>query len=306
MGILQRTLVLLTLAFASLLAGCGGGILGTASKTAEQLPNNANGATILDANGNQFYFDTHGAMHQAGTNTLLSNFQLNWQPSQPGTYPLPGVVGVCGAVPRCPGPVTPMDIVLTNNASGSGCMAVLAIQAGFSINPPTFNNWETESFLGVSVNPASYGSAKVSTTATAYKTYWNGDIPLCGGSSPYAGTYTSTDTSSAAFASGWTISNGKCVAQTKITSRDTGAPYVSFLIDSGGAVDSESIQITGSINTPVDQSAMIGADVGSQTDTSCTPMISVTGITQNSTGKWVLTGTESFAGQTTPFDATQN
>ena len=140
MGILQRTSVLLILAAALLLTGCGGGMMGTSSSTAEQLPNNANGANILDATGNQFYFDPHGEMHQAGTNTLLSNFQLNWQPSQPGTYPLPGVVSVCGAHPICPGPVMQMDVVLTNNAAGTGCMAVLAIQTGFSVNPPSNNN----------------------------------------------------------------------------------------------------------------------------------------------------------------------
>ena len=155
MGILQRTSVLPILAAALLLTGCGGGMMETSSSTAKQIPNNANGANILDATGNQFYFDTHGEMHQAGTNTLLSNFQLNWQPSQPGTYPLPGVVSVCGAHPICPGPVMQMDVVLTNNAAGTGCMAVLAIQTGFSVNPPSNNNWETESFLGLSVNPAS-------------------------------------------------------------------------------------------------------------------------------------------------------
>lgn len=305
--------VLLVLAGSSLLLGCGGGAMGTQQTvgsqqpaTAEQLPNNANGADILDASGNAYYFDTHSQMHQAGTNTLLSNFWLNWSPPEPATYPLPGAEDSCGSIVICPGFVTPFEVILTNNPAGADCIAVLATYVNASTSPPPLSGWETEYFLPLSVNPASYGSASIAKTVTAYKTYWNGNIPICGGNSPYAGSYTSTDTSSAAFASGWTLSNGKCVAQSPITSRDTGAPYVNFTIDSGGAVDSESSHITGSMNTPVNQSSIIGAAVGSQTDASCIPVVNVTSMTQNSAGKWMLEGTENFAGQTTPFDATQN
>ena len=296
--------VLLVLAGSSLLLGCGGGAMGTQPPaSAQQMPNNANGATVLDASGGRFYFSAKGGLYQVGTNTSLSNFGLSPQEIQAGQYPLQGSEGYCSPG-VCAALVSLFDVVLTKNPAGAGCVAVLAIN-GIQGSLPRLSVYPTF-FMGLTISTAPYGFSAPSKTVTAYKTYWNGNIPICGGNSPYAGAYTSTDTSSAAFASGWTLSGGKCVAQTQITSRDTGAPYVNFTIDSGGVVDSESSQITGSMNTPVNTSSIIGAVVASQTDASCTPVVNVTSMTQNSAGKWVLVGTESFAGQTTPFDATQN
>ncbi len=309
MRVLRFARIFVVFVGATLLAGCGGGSMmppGSSHPVGTfSWPNNANGSMVLDATGNQFYFGaTSGIMYQANTNIQLSNFTISPKAAQTGVYPVTGNEGFCSPG-ICPALGLPFDVMLTNNPAGSGCMAVLASNIfSFSENfPPTFLT--PDFFMGMTISTAPYGFSTSTTTVTAYKTYWAGNLPICGGSSPYVGTYTSTDTSSASFASGWTTSNGTCVAQSSSTSRNTGPPYVAFTIDSGGVVDSETSKIVGSIVTPITNSVLASPYVGSLHDATCAPVVSITNATQNASNKWVFTGTETFAGVSTPFTATQ-
>ncbi len=277
-----------------LLTGCGGS---SSSGTTPTQPSansdlswsgSANGTNVLDANGTPYYFSAKtGCMFDKNTNIGPANFCLTPSTSQSSGYTYYGATGCPSGDSACTTPT--FDVVLTNNPSGVGCIAVL----GNGSSSPT-------AIAGNITVVDTNGSFTVGggTSATAYKTYWDGAIPICGGSSTYAGTYTSTNYS----ASGWTTANGSCVTQSPPPTTRSGS--LTLTIDSGGIIDSEASKVIGIVASPASTTTMQANAVAVGAD--CTPMINITSATQNSSNKWVFSGTEVFAGVSTPFTATEN
>jgi hypothetical protein len=267
--------------------------------------NNANGATVLDANGGRFYFD-----NQSGC--LFSE-----------TYPS-GPEGFCltasstsGFAPygptNCSTPATNMqcdaasfDVVATKNPEGPGCIAVLGNHTA-TTDPPTDQP--------LAVNQIANGFTIVATKKPgAFPLYWNGVIPLCGGKNPYVGSYTSTIGGSPSV----TVYQGTCIPRNACDPRQPTAcspadmvlsgPPLTFTIDSRGIINSDPLQITGTVSNDNSSAAFTQPDqapVGGN-PASCTPSFQITSFTKNGNGKWVARGAESLAGQTVSFSATQN
>lgn len=305
MRTLNNLFVAASLSIGLLLAGCSGN---NSPSTAPTNPsqnsklswtNSANGTEVLDSSGTPYYFSAStGCMFNNNSNLGPTNFCLTPSTSQTSGYAYYGATGCTSPASNSACNTPTFDVVLTNNPSGTGCIAVL----GNGSSDPT-------AIAGTLSVVDTNGSFTIGggTSATAYKTYWDGAIPICGGSSMYEGTYTSTDTSAASFANGWTVANGSCVTPyPKPTTRNSGAPFVSFTIDSGGIIDSEGSndKLIGIVASPASSTVINSSAVAVGGD--CTPIVNITGVTQNTANKWVFTGTELFAGASTPFTAVQN
>ncbi len=276
------------------MSGCGGSSSSGTSPTQTSANSelswsgSANGSIVLDANGTPYYFSaTTGCMFNKNSNAGPANFCLTPSTSQSSGYTYYGSTGCPSGDSACTTPT--FDVVLTNNPSGAGCIAVL----GNGSSSPT-------AIAGAITVVDTNGSFTVGggSSATAYKTYWDGAIPICGGSSVYAGTYTSTNYS----ATGWTTANGSCV--TPYPPPTTRSGNITLTIDSGGIIDSDTSKLIGVVASPVSATVLNSSAVA--VGGNCTPEVSIASVTQNAAGKWVFSGSEIFAGVTTPFSATQN
>ena len=249
-------------------------------------PGSANGATVLDANGNVFRFDaSNGCMFAANTDQGPSGFCLTASSSSSTGYAEYGPTNCSNPATNTECDSATFDVVLTNNPSGTGCIAVLGNGSSASTD---------ESPLAVTTSASSF---LIQTTLKpgAYTAYWNGLIPACGGTNPYEGSYTSTTTIAAP--SGYYI-NPTCILPTSYT--NTGPPFMTLAIDGSGIIDSDALGITGLMSKT-------GAGAFSQTLAgNCVASFPIASVSQDSGGKWVITGTESLASQTFPFSFTQD
>lgn len=277
-----------------LLSGCGStGSSGTSPTQTTQNSDlswtgSSNQTIVLDANGVPYYFRAStGCMLGKNNNLGPANFCLTPSSSQASGYAPYGATGCPSGDSACT--TSTFNVVLTNNPAGTGCIAVLG---NGSSNPNVV--------AGAITVTDTNGSFTIGggPSATAYKTYWDGAIPICGGSSVYAGTYTSSDYS----ATGWTTANGSCVTPYPPPTARSGS--ATLIIDSGGIVDSEASKLIGIIGTPVSASTIVSTAVA--VGANCTPTITNISMAQNASGKWLLSGTEVFAGVSTPFSAAEN
>ncbi len=281
------------LSFGVFIAGCGKGNSASGGSTTQSRElswsGSSNGAYVLDTHGTPYYFSAKtGCMFDKNDNNGPVNFCLTPSTSQSSGYMLSGATGCANPASNTACNAATFDVVLTNNPSGAGCVAVL----GNGSSSPT-------AIAGSIAVVHTDGSFTIGggTSATAYKTYWDGTIPLCGGSSTYAGTYTSTNYS----ASGWTTANGSCVMQSPPPTTRSGS--LTLTIDSGGIIDSETSKVIGIVASPANTTTMQAAAVA--VGGNCTPIVNITSATQNGSNKWVFAGTETFAGVSTPFTMTQ-
>ena len=283
----------LTLSIGLLLAGCGGSSTGgttptpPASNSELSWSGSSNGTNVLDANGTPYYFSAKtGCMFNKNDNYGPANFCLTPSTSQTSGYTYYGATGCPANDSACTTPT--FDVVLTNNPSGAGCIAVLG---NGSSNPTAIAG----NITVVDTN----GSFTIGggTSATAYKSYWDGAIPICGGNNIYAGTYVSTTYAT----NGWVDIGGRCTTQSPPPTTRSGG--LTLTIDSGGVIDSDSSQLIGIVATPV--SATTITSIALAVGANCTPTINITSATQNTSGKWVLSGSETLAGDSTPFTATE-
>jgi len=322
-------------AFTVALAGCGVHS-GSPSTTPTPSPdsdlswaNSANGTTVLDSSGTPYYFSAAtGCMYNKNSKVGPDNFCLTPSTSQSTGYTYYGATGCTNPGSNSACNTATFDVLLTNNPSGTGCIAVL----GNGTSSPTV----LAAYLSVVENNNSFAISGIQDlngyvgavvpSATGYKTYWNGAIPDCGGSNTYAGTYTSTTYAT----SNWQQFEGNCLTPTPVNTNARGSlvggdrnadrrasvtssPNVAarsgnltFTIDSGGIIDSEGSYLSGLVGSPVTTTVIDGAYVLPNGGPGCTPIVSITSATQNTAGKWIFAGTEAFAEVTTPFTATQN
>jgi hypothetical protein len=148
------------------------------------------------------------------------------------------------------------------------CMAVLGTSN---------NTGSTITGKALSVYPSGGTNALfdvVLTTPTTYSAYWDKSIPICGGSSKFAGTYLGTATYSSSQNSG-TCPMGQSQLPLQLT------------VDSGGVLNSDELQISGAIDIDgtgsFTQSARGLNQCGDGT-------FAISSIAQTSEGKWVLSG----------------
>jgi hypothetical protein len=132
----------------------------------------------------------------------------------------------------------------------------------------------------------------IGTTAspTAYAVYWNGVIPRCDNTSPFAGSYTGTitgDTCPAGYTDDPT-NPATCNGSNSVTKQATtaAAGNLSFTIDSAGQIDEETDKVQGIVTSNgVGTVISVGAGCGQ----ACTEY-TVGAAAQNGSGKWVLSG----------------
>lgn len=187
----MKTNLLAAFMVVTVLAACGGGS-GSNSSTGSG-PNwvgwtgNANGTVVIDGVGNQYQFDSaNGCMY--GVTTVSGDgpqgFCLNISTSSATGYASYGATNCLNPGTNSNCDTATFDVLLTNNPSGSGCIAVLgngSATVTTNINP-----------LDVEQNSAGgndYFQITVDHTgANAYVTS-NGYIVACSSASAYAGIY---------------------------------------------------------------------------------------------------------------------
>ena len=263
-----RRLIYLAAATAlSILAACGSGTSsstggGGSGSSYVSWNGSDNGTEVLDANGNVYQFDAaDGCMYGTHSGVGPSGFCLTTSGSGYASYgptncSNPGGNSLCNTAS--------FAVVLTND-SVSGCRAVLTAGNSSSV---------TAKVLAVTSTGNGF-NIQSSTTATAFTVYWNGDVPICGGSNSYQGSYTLAVT-----APTFGPSEG-CAIDTSVGG--------TFTIDSGGVIDNEKgatglIKSDGTGTVYVNTVDPIQGGGGVATAT-------VTAATRNGSGKWVMSGT---------------
>ena len=270
----------------SLLAGCGGS---SSSSTPPPTSSNAelswqgssNGTYVMDANGISYYFSAKtGCMFSKSNNSGPANFCLTPTTAQTSGYAYYGATGCTNPTNNSACDSGSFAVVLTNNPLGTGCIAVLSSGTATSA---------TGEALAVTSVTGGF-DVLTSTTASAFTAYWNGMVPICGGSSPYVGTYTGTAPASSTY----------CHIVEGQFSGPTTACTVNFTIDSGGVINAQKPAnglggISGSITangTGQYVSFWTTTNLGTQQSND-----TISSATKNSNGKWVLavTGDGSYS-----------
>lgn len=251
-----------------ILAACGGGGGNSASNSTGGTSGgitwltwvgSANGQFVLDAAGNKYQFDAaNGCMYLANNAVGPANFCLTADSASATGYASYGPTNCSNPGTNTSCNTATFDVMLTNNPTGTGCIAVLGNGGANSVYANT---------LSVTSGAAGF-SIVAFVNSTAYTDYWSTIIPICGGSSPYAGSYTVEFQN----ASGTTCDGG-------IAANDT------FTIDSGGLINSDTDQVSGNIT-----SAGTGSFATSRMPT-CKVSATITGAIKNVNGLWVITAT---------------
>ncbi|MGH7241287.1 MAG: hypothetical protein ACREGB_03260, partial [Candidatus Saccharimonadales bacterium] len=118
----------------ALLAACGsggspssGGGVSSSSNSYLTWSGNANGAIVIDANGNEYEFSsTTGCMYLAnGSGGGPANFCLTADSSSPTGYASYGPTNCLNPQSNSECSTASFNVELTNNPTGSGCIAVL-------------------------------------------------------------------------------------------------------------------------------------------------------------------------------------
>jgi hypothetical protein len=248
------------------LAACGAGTTsdtgGGSGSSYVSWSGNENGTEVLDANGNSYKFDSaDGCMYGTHTSVGPSGFCLTPTSSGyafygPTNCSNPGSNSLCNTAS--------FTVVLTNEPV-SGCMAVLTAGNSSSV---------TAKALAVTSNGNGF-NIQSDTTATAFTVYWNGYVPICGGSNPYQGSYTLAVT-------------GPTFGPSEGCDIDTNVGGT-FTIDSGGVINNDKgatgiIKSDGKGDFYVNTFDPIYGGSG-------VAHITIDSVTKNSSGKWVLSGT---------------
>lgn len=268
--------------------GSSGGADGGSGNAFLTWADSANGVTVVDANGASFHFDADGCMYSSTTQLGPTGFCLTRSASSPTGLAAYGPTDCSNPTTNTDCDAASFDVLLTNDPAGANCIAVIGNGSATAIESmPLAVTQSNGSFL-----------IQTNTSPSAYKAYWNGAIPGCGGSNPYAGSYTSTTTS--ATPSGYVVTQSGCATTGSPTSQNTGAPFVTLTIDSAGVIDSDALKITGTVSA-TGTGTFTSPDLSGIGDARCTPTFTITAATQGAGGKWTITGTEALAGTTYPF-----
>jgi hypothetical protein len=168
-------------------------------------------------------------------------------------------------------------VYLTNEP---GRVATLLAASGTTTNPP-----KCMAVLGTSTGTSVTGKALnvfysgenwrlfdvVLATPIIFSAYWDGTIPICGGSSQYVGTYVGTATYTQS------VDDTTCVSSAGGESHET----LQVTVDSGGVINDDSLRVTG----------IIKADgTGEFTQQCASEAFTITSSSRNADGKWVLSG----------------
>lgn len=220
-----------------------------------------NGNLVEDANGNDYQFDqSDGCMFGANTSVGPQGFCLT---ASGGGYAHYGATNCSNPGNNSLCNTASFNVMNTDNPAGGGCIAVLA--AGGA-------NTLTAQVLSVS-NTGSGFDIQAGTRAGAFTVYWNGFVPVCGGSNPYEGTYQYGSTGVLAPGTG-------CTQQFN----NVGAGSNPVTIDSGGVINQDAAEFSGTISS-TGTGGFSAASVGGGT-----LGFTITGATKTS-GKWVISGT---------------
>lgn len=262
-GILISTVTLLTLAACGSSSSSSDG--GGSGTTYVSWPGNSNGSVVQDANGNGYRFDdSDGCMFGTSSNVGPQGFCLTSGGSGylhygPTNCSNPGNNSLCDTAS--------FAVVLTNDPGGAGCIAVLT--AGDSSSVTALSLAVTNTGNGFNIQ-----SGK---TAAAFTVYWNGLVPICGGSNPFEGSYT-LDVTPPSLGSGSGCELDTLTAGT-------------YTIDSGGVIDDDKGESSGTIKSDGTGSFGVTTVDPIQGGSSVTT-ISIASATKNASGKWVLSGTD--------------
>ena len=247
---------LIILSFLSLvLGGCGTGSSSSSGGGAYlSWVGSVNGAIVLDASGNQYEFSAaSGCLISVNTQSAPQGFCLTPGGSSGGFAPT-GPTGCSNPSSNADCNSASFAVQLTDNSSKTGCIAVLS-------------NGTASSGLAnqaLAVTDTSIGFLVQVATPTAFTAYWNGDIPVCGGSNPYAGMYSST----------YACPGGGTPFGVTFTG--------TYIIDSGGEITNAPPQLFGTIDST-------GAGSITHKDANQLEVMTISGATQDSNGKWVIT-----------------
>ena len=222
---------------------------------------NVNNTIVEDANGNAFKFDaSNGCMFGANTLVGPSGFCLTPAGSSYAAY---GATNCSNPSSNSLCNTATFDVMLTDNPGGSGCISVLSAGGANILTAQALAVTDTGSGFNI----------QAGTSAGAFTVYWNGYVPVCGGSSDYQGNYTYASTGVLPPGTGCTQQfNSPALPGTFVT------------IDSGGVIDHDGAEIIGVI-----------ADGGTGSFTAQDVFggalkFTITSVT-GSSGSWVISGT---------------
>jgi len=238
-------------------------------------PGNENGADVQDALGNHYQFvaSTGCVDVPVSASQRVTSFCLKPNAATPSGYESWGATGCTGyfGTDRVHCDAGSFGVYLTHvPGNPSACMAVF----GTTLEPSVSGTALDLNYDGNAPVPV---QGETTTTVFSYTAYWDGTIPICGGTNPYAGTYTGD----AAYAA--SVENGACVASAGGAAHEA----LQFQIDSGGLIDDDGLEVSGSIDSTGAGSFTQQALGLSQ----CNGAFTITSASQNSAGKWVLSGT---------------
>lgn len=249
-----------------------------------------NGKVVLDANGNSFEFQSStGCMYSVQTMIGPDGFCLAASASSGTGYASYGATNCVNPSTNSDCNTATFDVIGTDNPSGTGCIAVLANGGASAL---------TGVALGVTTAANVVSLIQTTKSPGAYKVYWNGIVPACGGTNPYAGSYTSTTTAEKPY--GWVSDEGGCVLS---SANQEESPFLTVTVDSVGTIDNDTLQITGTLASD-GTGSFVYPTQASSTNADCIPTFTITGVT-GSKGHWVIAGTEAFGNQTIPFSLTE-
>jgi hypothetical protein len=270
-----------------LLAACGGGGSGGGAAYLSWTDSD-NGTVVLDANGDAFQFSASTGCMFSKTNGLgPASFCLSQSSGSSTGFSAYGPTDCSSpsSNPACD--AASFSVALTNDPAKAGsCIAVLTNGTSSSTS---------ESPLAVTSVAGGFDITTAS-SATAWTGYWNDVVPICGGSSPYAGTYAGEYLNVGYVVSGVAsicvgVSNGS--GQLPSPNQST-----TLTVDSGGIINDDTNKLTGTIGSQGSGQFIAPSVAANSSSSTCVPTVTITGAAKNPSGKWVLAGTETFAGYT--------
>lgn len=152
---------------------------------------NTNGNIVIDASGNQYIFSSaSGCMYLKNNSEGPENFCLSADASSSTGYANYGATNCSNPSSNTDCNTAGFDVVLTNNPSGKGCIAVLGNGGAnaIAVNPLSITSGSVNQ-SGFLIQSVKIATAFILYDEASYSPGNLGLIPICGGSNPYAGTY---------------------------------------------------------------------------------------------------------------------
>lgn len=242
------------------LAGCGSGDDNGSSSAAVSWAGSDNGIWVVDALGAEYEFDAlYGCMQYLGGVFVSDDPKVGpcLEHASPAGFANWGNTN-CGYQSHLFGCDSALfGIYLTNDPnSPTQCMAVIGTSEGVRsvtgkalIVSPAY---EAIRLFFVELAPQSF-----------FSLYWDGTIPICGGHSPFTGTYIGTGT--------------YCGVEEALQ----------FQIDSGGVIHNDTTQISGVVSSDGTGEFRQSSPAVSQCPTN---EFTISSGTQDEQGAWVLSG----------------